>query len=388
VSVPTLLLAFAGPNHVRLFPYIGTQRLGTGVIAGLGLQPRAQWRLADGAARHHHQWSAGQGPTDHAAGVAHLWAEWQRLHPDWQPTALGVRITHGGPAFRLPMSADTLTLPAIRQLTPLAPAHQPADLATLAALQALFPQLPAIVSFDTAFHLTLPAAVAHYALPRKLHELGVRRYGFHGLAFASVLHALRQRAPTVAEGRVIVLYLELEAAAVALRGGRCVDSSMGGTPLDGLPSCTQVGSLDPGVIMYLADQQEMTLNDMAALLYANAGWLGMSEVGVDLSEIWASPTLAAERTQAHLVYRWVREAGALASTLGGLDALVFAGPGWEHAPELRTAVAHGLGWLGVRIAHEGSDCLSVPEAAVSVWQLPTDADGVLARQVVEWLADE
>lgn len=303
-------------------------------------------------------------------------------HPDWQLQAAGHRVVHGGTHFAAPVRVDAAVRAALEALVPLAPLHQPHALAALDALAALHPQLPQVACFDTAFHRAQDPLARSYALPQALSAQGIERYGFHGLSCESLCAQLRAVAgAAVADGRVVLAHLGAGASMTAVLGGRSVATTMGFTPLDGLPMATRCGNLDPGVVLHLLalGHDATAITD---LLYRRSGLLGVSGLSGDLRVLQASTNPAAARALDLLAYRAMRELGSLAAALGGLDALVFSGGMGEHAPQLRARIAQGAGWLGARLDAQanarGQACISTPGSAVSLWVIPTDEDRVIA----------
>jgi acetate kinase len=257
------------------------------------------------------------------------------------PDAVGHRVVHGGARFRDAVLVDEGVVAALSELTDLAPLHQPAALAGMAAVGRALPDVPAVACFDTAFHATLPAAAATYALPREWRErFGVRRFGFHGLS-----HAYASR--RAAAPRVVSCHLGAGASLAAVRDGLCVDTTMGFTPLEGLVMATRAGSVDPGLVLWLlrhdvdADALEQGLDREGGL----RGLAGDADMRAVLEREDAEARLAID------VYLHRLRAGiaAMAAALGGLDALVFTGGVGERAARVRADAADGLGFLGVEL---------------------------------------
>ncbi len=186
----------------------------------------------------------------------------------------------------------TAVFAALEKLIPLAPLHQPHNLAAIRAVRETQPQVPQIACFDTAFHRTHPQLADMYALPWEYYEAGVRRYGFHGLSYEYIAAALPQVAPAIADGRVIVAHLGSGASLCALQAGKSVDSTMGFSPLDGIPMGTRPGALDPGVLLYLVGQRNMTSAALEQLLYRESGLLALSGVSNDMRQLLAKPRAA------------------------------------------------------------------------------------------------
>lgn len=267
--------------------------------------------------------------------------------------AVGHRIVHGGTVFSGPVRLDAGVVKRLEALTDLAPLHQPKSLAALAAVTAVLPDVPAVACFDTAFHATLPPAAFTYALPpewRKRWEL--RRYGFHGLSHSYASRRAAEILDRTQQGlRTVTCHLGAGASLAAVLDGRSVDTTMGFTPLDGLVMATRSGSVDPGLVLWLAEHVGMPPAELAATLERRSGLLGLAGTA-DMREVVAGA--AAGRPEPRLaldvyVHRLRGAIAAMAAALGGLDVLVFTGGVGERAPVVRALAADGLGFLGVAL---------------------------------------
>ncbi len=303
---------------------------------------------------------------------------------------VGHRVVHGGSLHSRPVLVDAAVLADLEGLAALAPLHQPHNLAPIHSLLALRPDLPQVACFDTAFHRTQPIEAELFALPMHFYDEGVRRYGFHGLSYEYVGRRIAEVAPQAAAGRVIVAHLGNGASMCALRGGRSLATTMGFTALDGLPMGTRSGNLDPGVLLHLARERAMSLDQIEALLYQQSGLLGLSGLSADMRVLQASSEPRARLAIDYFTYRVAREAGSLAAALGGLDALVFTAGIGEHSAPVRAAVCDRLRWLGVDIDPQANrdsrQCLSPEGARVSTWVIPTDEERMIAEHTCATLA--
>ncbi len=303
--------------------------------------------------------------------------------------AAGHRVVHGGARFTFPVRVDAAVLDELDALTPLAPLHQPHNLSPIRAVAAARPDLPQVACFDTAFHATMPPVATRLALPRAISEAGVRRYGFHGLSYEFIARRLRALAPDLAAGRVIVAHLGNGASLCALRAGRSVETTMGFTALDGLVMGTRPGTLDPGAVLYLMNGRGMSAAEVEDMLYHRSGLLGVSGISGDMRALLASTDPHAREAVDLFVARLVREAGALASALSGLDGLVFTAGIGEHAPEVRALACAGLAWLGLRLDPvanaRGAGRISAEGSPVAAWVIPTDEEATIARHTAETL---
>ena len=298
--------------------------------------------------------------------------------------AAGHRVVHGGTLYKGPVRIDAAVIAELTRLVPLAPLHQPHHLAAIAALAKLHPTLPQVACFDTSFHRTQPEVAAAFALPRRLTDEGVRRYGFHGLSYeyiASVLpevgrRAVRRRARRGRPSRQRRQHVRHEAAQE-----RCHDDGIyrARWAADG----RRCGSLDPGVVLYLMEQKGMTVAAVSDLLYQSSGLLGVSGLSDDMKTLLASNKPHAAEAVDLFVYRICRELGSLVAALGGFDALVFTAGIGEHAPEIRRRVCEKSAWLGLEI-DESANAAGGPQitragSKTSAWMIPTDEDLMIAR---------
>lgn len=303
-------------------------------------------------------------------------------------SAVGHRIVHGGAAYSGPVRLDGATIAALEALTPLDPLHLPLNLAPIRAIADARPSLPQIACFDTAFHHTVPAVARSYAIPRAITAQGVRAYGFHGLSYEYIASTLRDVAPGLAHGRVIVAHLGAGASLCALAEGCSLASTMGFSAIDGLMMATRSGIIDPGVLLYLG-RQGMSFDAIEDMLYRQSGLLGVSGLSGDVRTLQESEAPEARQALDLFVYRVAWEAGALVSVLGGLDGLVFTAGIGEHSAALRAEICARLAWLGVRLdaaanaAH--ATVISLPDSAVSVRVIPTNEELMIARHVLALL---
>lgn len=302
---------------------------------------------------------------------------------DHRLRAVGHRIVHGGPDYSGPVTLTDEVYAKLDALTPLAPLHQPRCLEPVRTIRAIRPDLAQIACFDTAFHHNMAAPASWFALPRRYEERGIRRYGFHGLSFEYVAGRLAKIAPQLVAKRTVIAHLGNGASLCALRDGRSVDTTMGLTPLDGLVMGTRSGTIDPGVLLYLQQHENMSVGDIQHLLYHESGLLGVSGISADMRVLLASREAAAREAVDLFVFRTVQEIAVMAASLEGLDCLVFTGGIGEHAKEIRAAIGERLGWLGVHIDAGVNDAarerISGDGSAVNVFVIPTNEELTIAR---------
>ncbi|MEA2743544.1 MAG: acetate kinase [Acetobacteraceae bacterium] len=303
--------------------------------------------------------------------------------------AFGHRIVHGGPDLSHSVLVDDPTLARIEALSPLAPLHNPPALDVLKGLRKRFPGVPQIACFDTAFHRGHPAVADRFAIPDALYQQGVRRYGFHGLSYQYIAGAMRTQAPEVAAGRVVVAHLGSGASMCALADGHSMDSSMGFTALDGLPMGTRSGSLDAGVILWLQQQKGWTVDHVENFLYHDCGLKGMSGMSNDIRVLLQSEAPLAKLAVEYFVYHIARTAGALAVSMGGIDAMVFTAGIGEHSVPIRARVLHRLSWLGFTLDDaanaNGKGRITAAASRIPAFVIPTDEERVIARETIALL---
>ncbi len=300
------------------------------------------------------------------------------------------RIVHGGTHFTAPARVTPDVISELTRLIPLAPLHQPSALAAIANLSQTHPQMPQVVCFDTAFHRTQSATATAFALPRKLAEEGVRRFGFHGISYEYIAGLLPDvMGSAAASGRIVVAHLGSGASMCALRDGRSVATTMSFTPLDGLPMSRRCGSLDPGVVLYLMQQKGMDAAGISKLLNEESGLMGVSGISDDMQVLLSAEDPRAAEAIDLFVYRVGLELGSLAAALQGLDALVFTGGIGEHAASIRHRVCADAAWLGIALDSlanaAGTACITHPGSNTSAWIIATDEDLMMARHAWDTL---
>lgn len=302
----------------------------------------------------------------------------------------GHRVVHGGERHDAPMALDDAGIAELGALAPLAPLHQPHNLAAIKALRKLRPALPQVACFDTAFHRTQPALAQALALPRRITEGGLRRYGFHGLSYEHIAGALPRVLGAAAEGRVVVAHLGNGASLCAMRGRRSLATTMGFSTLDGLVMGTRCGAIDPGVLFHLMHERKLSSAAVEDMLYRESGLLGVSGISNDMRTLLESGDPRAAQAVDLFVYRAALETGAMAAALEGFDALVFTGGIGENAAEVRARICAKLAWLGIELDAEANrrnaQTVSTPRSRVSVCVVPTDEEAVIAGHTRRLLA--
>ncbi|PWB41288.1 MAG: acetate kinase [Rhodocyclales bacterium] len=357
-----------------------------GELDGIGAQPRLKARDAQGAVLAELTFAELAGlPADeqHRRSLDFL-VRWLDEHDNaWRIIAVGHRVVHGADRYAAPVALSPADVDALAGFVPLAPLHQPYNVAGIRALAALLPEVPQAACFDTAFHMTQPERARRFALPRRLSEAGIKRYGFHGLSYEYVARVLPQHLGAKADGRIVVAHLGNGASMCALHGRKSVATTMGFTALDGLMMGTRCGAIDPGVLLHLMEFRGMDAAALTKLLYKESGLLGVSGVSQDMRALLDSPAPGAAEAVELFCYRIARELGSLAAALGGLDALVFTAGIGEHAAPVRGQVCRQSEWLGVRLDAAANarhaTRISAPDSPVDVLVLPTNEEWMIAQ---------
>jgi acetate kinase len=365
-----------------------------GVAEGLGGEREATLEIRDSGGATLHRASLGPGAT-HKAALAVLlgWLRERATAID----AVGHRIVHGGTRFVTPQLIDDEAKAGIAALASLAPLHQPHNLAGVEAAQAAFPEVPHVACFDTAFHATQPEINRRFAIPSEWHQRGIRRYGFHGLSYESIVAQFPAIDPRLASGRVVVAHLGNGASLCAIEAGRSVATTMTFSPLDGLTMGTRCGAIDAAVVLHLMQVEGLGAEAVTGLLYRRSGLLGLSGISSDVRELEASSAPAAAEALDHFVEQVVQGIGRMAAALRGVDAIVFTGGIGENALRLRGRMVRACAWLGIVAADDEptigagptgrvGTLLTRADSRVAAYTVATDEEAVIAGHAVR-LAD-
>ncbi|WP_462320153.1 acetate/propionate family kinase [Halochromatium sp.] len=371
--------------------------LASGAVTRIGESEalmRCAWTDAEGVQQSLEQRAA---IPDHHRGlqrIAEALAQTGSLADASELLAVGHRVVHGGEAFHAPTLVDDDIIEAIRQVIPLAPLHNPANLDGILVARELFPSIPQVAVFDTAFHQTMPRTAYRYAVPDYLYrEHGVRRYGFHGTSH----HYVGRRAAELLDKpfeqcNLITLHLGNGASATAIREGSSIDTSMGMTPLEGLVMGTRSGDIDPAVPFYLSKHLGLDNETLEGLLNRQSGLLGLCGDN-DMREIQRRAEAGEEAAELALgvtAHRLKKYIGAYLAELGPTDALVFTGGIGENSAELRLRACAGLEHLGIHLdagvnaeVSTQERAVSRPESPIKVLVIPTNEELQIARETVE-----
>ena len=307
--------------------------------------------------------------------------------------AAGHRIVHGGEKFTESVVIDDEVIAAIEECSDLAPLHNPANLIGIHACQKLMPGKPMVAVFDTAFHQTMPEYAYLYGLPYEYYEkYGVRRYGFHGTSHKFVSNHLAEfLGKDIKDMKIIVCHLGNGSSVSAVKYGKCGDTSMGMTPLEGLIMGTRSGDIDPAIMEYIAKKENLDIAGVMEVLNKKSGVGGLSQISSDfrdLEDAQAEGNPAAIRTMAAFEYRVAKYIGAYVAAMNGVDAIAFTAGVGENGPVTRTGVCKFLGYLGVELDEEANhkrgfdNIISTPDSKVTVCVIPTDEELAIARETV------
>lgn len=391
---PSILVINAGSSSVKFALYDAAapeNRLLTGQVSGIGTGA-VEADLPQETHREVQNFGELAGDASHEAAIC--WVLEGLEKSGFAIMAAGHRVVHGGSAFSAACRVDASVEAEIERLIPLARLHNPHNLSAIRTVRSLWPDLPQIACFDTAFHATQPEIATTLALPGELREAGIRRYGFHGLSYQSVANSLQRFLPDGLPDRVIVAHLGNGASLCALHKGKSIATTMGFTPLDGLIMGTRPGLTDPGVIVYLLEEQGMEAARLSHLLQKESGLLGLSGISADMRALEASDEAAARFAVEAFCYRIVRETGSLVAALGGLDGFVFTGGIGENSARVRGRIMEGLGWLGAGVdgdanqARAGREPLAISPAGarLPVYMVRTDEEKVIAAETARLVA--
>ena len=308
--------------------------------------------------------------------------------------AVGHRVVHGGEKFSESVLIDDTVIAAITECIPLGPLHNPANLMGIKACQKVMPNVPQIAVFDTAFHQTMPEHAYIYPLPYSYYEkYGIRRYGFHGTSHRYVSQKALEVLGIPAEGsKLITCHLGNGSSLAAIKDGKCIDTTMGLTPLEGLPMGTRCGSIDPAIIESMANCEDLSLHQVMGVLNRESGVLGISGISSDFRDLEDAALEGNKRAILALDcfnYACAKYIGSYMAALGGADAIVFTAGLGENGPLTRQGVVRHLNGMGICIDEEANDFkgklreITGKGSTVRVFVIPTDEELVIARDTKE-----
>ena len=304
--------------------------------------------------------------------------------------AVGHRVVHGGEKFAHSVLITDDVMKAIEECIPLAPLHNPANITGIKACQEVMPGVPMVAVFDTAFHQTMPPRAFTYAIPYEYYtQDGIRRYGFHGTSHSYVSKRAAEILDLPIEVlKIVTCHLGNGSSVDAIAGGKSIETSMGFTPLDGLPMGTRCGSIDVSIIEYLMENHNMTIEEVMNILNKKSGMLGVSGVSSDFRDLEKAADEGNERAKLAIdmfCYKTHKRIGSAAAAMNGIDVLIFTAGVGENSPELREKIASGLDFMGVKIDHtrnivRGKEAIvSTDDSRVKILVIPTNEELVIAQ---------
>ncbi len=309
-------------------------------------------------------------------------ARWLDELSPGKPYAVGHRVVHGGPRLVKHQPVTPSLIAELQACVHFAPLHIPMALQLIAEAQQAYPGVPQFACFDTAFHQSMPQSAARFPLPREFFDEGIRRYGFHGLSYESIVHQLGVKLPK----RTVMAHLGSGASLAAVKEGKSVDTSMGLTPLGGIPMATRTGDLDPGVILFLQRGRKMDADAIEKLLNHNAGLIALSGGTADMRKLQTAADQGDADAQLAIEVFCIsirKFVAAYAAVVGGLDMLIFAGGIGEHSAQVRSKVCNGLDFAGVVIDEQlnqaSQPTISHSSSKVQVCIVPSQEDRQIAR---------
>lgn len=310
--------------------------------------------------------------------------------------AVGHRVLHGGDKFSESIVIDEKVKAAIRECIPLGPLHNPANLMGIEACEKIMPDVPQVAVFDTAFHQTMPPKAYMYAIPYEYYEkYKIRRYGFHGTSHRFISARTLELLGHPENARVITCHLGNGSSIAAIKDGKCVDTSMGLTPLEGLPMGTRSGSIDPAIVGIISENEKLSAAEVVSILNKQSGVLAISGVSSDFRDIEDAVAKGNERAKLALEmfeYEIVKYVGSYIAALGGLDALVFAGGIGENGPENRESIVNQLHTFGLKIDAEKNKArgkevdITGEGSSAKIFIVPTNEELMIARDTKNLIA--
>ncbi len=325
---------------------------------------------------------------DHRAALSAILAELEArgIEPA-RLRAAAHRVVHGGRRLTQPVRITPEVRAEIESCTPLAPLHNPHNLAAIDTLAAMVPDLPQFASFDTSFHATNPEVATRYAIPKMMETKGIRRYGFHGLSYASLVRRLPEVSGAPLPSRLLAFHLGNGASLCAIRNGQSVATTMGYSPLDGLTMGTRSGGIDANAVLRLVEDHG--LERTKAILNHESGLLGLSGGKSDMRKLMLDHTADSDFAIEHFCYWSLRHAGSLIAAMEGLDAIAFTGGIGENALGVRARILRGLEWMGVRMDpdanHRNQPRLHADSSKVAVWVVPAEEERMIAMDAMRLL---
>lgn len=381
-----ILVLNAGSSSIKFAVYqaANLKRLAGGQITGVNGPFRSifEYSISETEQKKH------SAPLDeshsHQQAIRHILLWIAQSTESWRLIAAGHRVVHGGQQFDKPVIINSAVLSELQSLEPLAPQHQMHNLAAIQAIAASMPTIPQVACFDTAFHATQSDSQRLLPIPGKLRDKGLMRYGFHGLSYEYLVRAVPTYHENKLPQKLIIAHLGNGASVCAVNQGKSVATSMGFSTLDGLVMGTRCGSIDPGVLLHLLENESLSVEQLSTCLYEESGLLGLSGLSSDIRELESSSSHQAKTALKVYVASLLKHIAAMASVLQGLDAIVFSGGVGENSVFIRQSVLTQMEWLGCDIDHranqQGEACITTSDSSVKAYVIPTNEELIIATQ--------
>ncbi|WP_068311821.1 acetate/propionate family kinase [Polycladidibacter hongkongensis] len=389
MSIETILVLNAGSSSIKFQLFKGEASVLSGQIDGLGAKAWIKAKTAEGDKIVDRAMTDDEA-KNHNSALGVLLEALKAFDPNLEVDAIGHRVVHGGPNMSEPQLVTPEVLAEVEAISSMAPLHNPHNLAGVAGAGAAFEGKPQVLCFDTAFHRSQNFNNEAYALPLSYYKNGYRRYGMHGQSYLYISRELHNVAPEIADKKVVVAHLGNGASMTAIENGKCITTTMGFTALDGLAMGTRCGTIDPGILLYMMQEKDMSVDEVAHVLYKESGMLGLSEISQDMRELENSNDPKAKQALEYYDNRIKRELGGLVACMGGIDALIFTGGIGENSAKTRAGVCKGLEFLGIELDEAANDrraseaiTISASSSKVKVMAIPTNEEAMIAAQTRE-----
>ena len=306
------------------------------------------------------------------------------IYPDIQISSIGHRVVHGGTKFTAPTAITSGAIKELEDLIHLAPLHQPHSIEVIKIISSMYPDVKQVACFDTSFHLTQHKYSKNFAIPKNLTEQGIIRYGFHGISYEYISSVMHKYIGTKSKGKVIIAHLGNGSSICALKNKKSISTTMGFTALDGLMMGTRCGSIDPGVIFYLMQNNKMSLEEVIKLLYNKSGLLGVSGISNDMYVLENSGSESAKEAVDMYCYKAAKEISGLIPYIGGIDAIIFTGGIGTNSFIVRSKICELLKYLGIEIDNRTNinlkdGIISKESSKVKICIIPTNEEIMIAK---------
>jgi acetate kinase len=384
--IPAILVINSGSSSIKfaVFNDANLSELVKGQIDGIGSHASFKAKSPDLRIQETITWPQELAPQDHGAALKII-LEW--LHHVLSYVhiqAVGHRVVHGGAIYLEPVLINDSVIHELESFYALAPLHEPHNIAGIKAAREVFGDIPQIACFDTAFHRSHSYINDTYALPRAFYEEGIRRYGFHGLSYEYINSYVQQYLPAYFGKKTVVAHLGNGASLCALENGYAVATTMGFSPLDGIPMGSRSGQVDPGVLLYLMQYKKWDAQRISDLLYKESGLKGLSGgLSNDMRTLEASSAIEAKEAISYFVQHVQQEILSLAAIMKGLDVLIFTGGIGENSIFIRGQVMQGLQWVGIELNtaanDSGAEILSNISSKVACLRIATNEELMIAK---------